>query len=728
MKNLCKLKGKVMQKKTKLWLTAAVISLLSAGFVCGTEQVSAKETISSDGTDTATVVPVATATEVPVATNTTAEDYSGTSGWQKRSDGSIFYLDKDGKLAVGIVQIDGHSYLFSQDGTLRTGWQTIHGNRYYYDPDTGTAQFGWMEYCGERYYISEENGKLTGWADIPDADKTRHCYFDETGALLTGFFRAEEGGQLYYADASGGTMDGGIHMIGDVPYWFYNNGALHTGWQTVDGIRRYYNPNTGEIQTGWIVWNDYYYYVTAENGKYTGLQQVDGEYYPFSAENGSVTEGFCKLPDGITRYYHIDGSYHNGWLRSDDGIYYFADKGAMLTEWQTLENNIYYFGEDGRMTSGFQKIGGNTFYFDQDGRQQFGLQKIGNSLYYLDSDAGAMHCGWIRLDESTYYFQQDGTAKTGFFSENGKTYYFKKDAVMAIGWQTIDKKRYCFNTDGSMVTGWQTASNGKRYYFGTDGIMVTGWQEIAGDTYYFTSKGRCATGICTIKGARYYFDESSGALLKNATKNGVTTNSAGKVIKVVLNTPYLSQAGFPTGCESASAVMLLQAAGYSASIGGFIDNALDIGYLRYDNNTLYGPDPNQAFIGDPRSSHGYGCYAPVIVNALNRVATLHTAKNLTGTPISALLTDYIDKGTPVAVWATINMMMPESGTQWIVPETGGLFTWIKHEHCLVLVGYDENYYYMNDPYNSNGLRAYARSVVEARYAALGYQAVALVKN
>lgn len=35
------------------------------------------------------------------------------------------------------------------------------------------------------------------------------------------------------------------------------------------------------------------------------------------------------------------------------------------------------------------------------------------------------------------------------------------------------------------------------------------------------------------------------------------------------------------------------------------------------------------------------------------------------------------------------------------------------------------YYYMNDPYNSNGLRAYERSVVEARYAALGYQAVAI---
>ena len=173
--------------------------------------------------------------------------------------------------------------------------------------------------------------------------------------------------------------------------------------------------------------------------------------------------------------------------------------------------------------------------------------------------------------------------------------------------------------------------------------------------------------------------------------------------------------------------MLLRHAGYSTSIDTFIDTALDIGYLYYDSDGyLHGPDPNSAFIGDPRSTYGYGCYAPVIANALNRIVTpnKHTVKNITGTSMKTLLTDYIDNGTAVAVWATINMMAPESGTQWILPN-GQLYTWKSHEHCLVLVGYDDKYYYMNDPYNSNGLRAYERSVVEARYAALGYQAVAI---
>ena len=175
--------------------------------------------------------------------------------------------------------------------------------------------------------------------------------------------------------------------------------------------------------------------------------------------------------------------------------------------------------------------------------------------------------------------------------------------------------------------------------------------------------------------------------------------------------------------------MLLRDAGYSTSISYFVDNALDKGYLYSEGGTLYGPDPNVSFIGDPRSSSGYGCYAPVIVNALNRILTGgDKAINVTGTSMEELLTNFIDNGTPVAIWATINMIEMEYGTQWVVPETGSLFTWKSHEHCLVLVGYDDDYYYINDPYNSNGLCKYSRSVVEDRFAVMGYQAVVILKD
>ena len=59
------------------------------------------------------------------------------------------------------------------------------------------------------------------------------------------------------------------------------------------------------------------------------------------------------------------------------------------------------------------------------------------------------------------------------------------------------------------------------------------------------------TGKIALNGKNYYFDTKTGALLRNQTQNGYTTNADGVIVKVLLNTPYLSQAGYPTGCVPA---------------------------------------------------------------------------------------------------------------------------------------------------------------------------------
>lgn len=717
-----------MQHLWKSLAGAGTIAAAVVSFAMMTAPASAEEGSVPVATSTpvATGTPIATGT--PVATGTTVPE-SGEPGWHDTENGAFCYYDETGTLCTGYQEIDGLPYQFDADGILKTGWQTVRDKRYYYDPETGKPHFGWLSWHGDKYYIQQDSGKITGWVTLEENDTTSRYYFDAYGVLQTGFFRTEAAGGLYYADENGAVMDGGIHEINGTPYWFYDDGTLHTGWQTINGKRLFFHPITGEAEYGWVIWHDQYYYVSPETGKYTGLQKIEGEYYPFSETSGVVTEGFCILPDETVRYYYSDGSYQRGWISVNGVSYYFSETGAMQTGWQSIDGDIYYLGTDGAMAVGFVEIENETYYFSPTGAQQFGLQKIDQKWYCLDNDTGVLHYGWITLDGGTYYFQEDGSAKTGWMDAEEKRYYFNADGQLCTGWQTIGGKRYCFRSDGSMVTGWQTAADGSRYYFDENGVMLTGWQTISGNTYYFQENGADTHGIAMIGGSKYYFDPDSGILLRSQTKNGVTTNANGIVTKFLLSTPYLSQSGFPTGCESASAVMLLRDAGYSTSIDTFIDTALDIGYLYYDNSILYGPDPNKAFIGDPRSSHGYGCYAPVITNSLNRILTGgDTAKNVTGTSMSKLLTDYIDNGTPVAVWATINMMVPDNGTQWIVPETGELFTWKRHEHCLVLVGYDDTYYYMNDPYNSNGLKAYSRAIVEARYAAMGYQAVVIEQN
>ena len=431
--------------------------------------------------------------------------------------------------------------------------------------------------------------------------------------------------------------------------------------------RYFYDPETGAITFGWINWNNRNYYISEEKGKYTGLEQVDGEYYPFSEENGAIQEGMQKMPDGTTRYYYNNGAFHRGW-----------------------------------------------FYQN-------------NQTYYFDEKNGSMVTGWQSISGATYYFQEDGAAKTGWLKENGKLYYFGADAQLCTGWQTIDGKRYCFRTDGSAVIGWQKAANGFSYYFQADGSMAIGWLDIDKNRYYFQKDGIPAHGITVIDGKSYLFTDDTGILQCSKIVNGITTDSNGVITKRQLSVKYISQSGFPTGCESASAVMLLQNAGYNVSVADFVDKYLDKGGFTWKNGIQYGPDPNSKFVGDPRSSSGFGCYAPVLTKAMNKIlGNGKTAKNLTGTAFTSLLTDYIDNGIPVAVWASINMVNVDNGRQWVIPETGQLFTWKRHEHCLVLVGYDAEYYYMNDPYQSKGLVAYKRSVVEARYAQMGYQAVVIL--
>ena len=214
---------------------------------------------------------------------------------------------------------------------------------------------------------------------------------------------------------------------------------------------------------------------------------------------------------------------------------------------------------------------------------------------------------------------------------------------------------------------------------------------------------------------------------QQAAEEAAQKQEQGEVFK--LDVPYMSQEGvLPTGCEIISSIMLLQYYGYSITPDSYIDNYLTRGELTLgDDGELHGPHPTEAFIGNPYSIHAYGCYPPVIVEALQKITGGEMeVKEVGGPTLAELAQTYVKNGTPVLVWATIGMRAPTSGTQWIL-DNGQEFTWKRSEHCLVLVGYDSKYYYFNDPYASNGVVAYEKSLAESRYNAMGSQAVVMLK-
>lgn len=215
------------------------------------------------------------------------------------------------------------------------------------------------------------------------------------------------------------------------------------------------------------------------------------------------------------------------------------------------------------------------------------------------------------------------------------------------------------------------------------------------------------------------------SVVDNVPSSGKQKISKGKGI---IDVPYIDQTEYyPSGCEVVSATMLLQYYGYEIFVDQYVDKYLDMSTIESKDGILMAEDPNDYFIGDPRSSYSYGCFAPVIVKSMNKILDGgKKAENITGTSLEVIAENYIKKGIPVLIWATIEMEPPSEGTDWLLKSNGRRYHWIGGEHCLVLVGYDETSYYFNDPYANNGLVAYKKEVVEQRYEDLGKQAIVVL--
>ena len=143
------------------------------------------------------------------------------------------------------------------------------------------------------------------------------------------------------------------------------------------------------------------------------------------------------------------------------------------------------------------------------------------------------------------------------------------------------------------------------------------------------------------------------------------------------------------------------------------------------NDIYYGGDFRYVFPGDPTTAYGYGCYAPAVVATANAYFTAQKnasyAENLSGTSFEDLLS-YIASGRPVIFWGTTEMKEPETGGSWTTPE-GDTATWVSHEHCLVLTGYDKNAGTVSVADPMRGNVTYDLDLVVQRYNQMGKQAV-----
>ena len=201
--------------------------------------------------------------------------------------------------------------------------------------------------------------------------------------------------------------------------------------------------------------------------------------------------------------------------------------------------------------------------------------------------------------------------------------------------------------------------------------------------------------------------------------------------KTLLDIPCIDQREkYPTGCESVTAVMALNHAGVNITVEAFID-----GWLPKSDPPMYDgrggyrcADPNEFFMGDPYSEDGWGCYAPAIESAVEGVLMDKSpglkVENHSGKTLTELFETCVCQGVPVMVWVTMDMAQPRYGGAMTVSSSGRQFDWITPEHCMLLVGADEENYYFCDPLKGC-VQAYGRDESQRAYEALGRQALSV---
>jgi len=194
--------------------------------------------------------------------------------------------------------------------------------------------------------------------------------------------------------------------------------------------------------------------------------------------------------------------------------------------------------------------------------------------------------------------------------------------------------------------------------------------------------------------------------------------------KVLLRVPAMSQnPEFRNGCEVTSLAMLLNYTGHNVSKGTLADTIEKDPtpeQVNADGAIVSWGNPNRGFVGNIQAlGAGYGVYHGPIVTLLNRYWPRH-GLDLTGQSFDAVLAS-LQKGHPVIAWTTIQFAPTKNWVTW--QSTGGVVKATWDEHTVVIVGYDADNIYVNDPADGATDKKVSRDEFTASWVQLGSQAV-----
>lgn len=129
------------------------------------------------------------------------------------------------------VKLNGKYYYFDKKGYRKTGWLTYKGKKYYLSK-SGVRTTGFKVIKNKKYYFSKKGIMITGWLKY----QNNYYYLDKDGVVQTGL--SAIGNYIYYFDASGKRVAGVNIVLGNMTYYFGNNGTLqYTGSEEEKAVK-----------------------------------------------------------------------------------------------------------------------------------------------------------------------------------------------------------------------------------------------------------------------------------------------------------------------------------------------------------------------------------------------------------------------------------------------------------------------------------------------------------
>ncbi|WP_099224095.1 C39 family peptidase [Listeria costaricensis] len=189
---------------------------------------------------------------------------------------------------------------------------------------------------------------------------------------------------------------------------------------------------------------------------------------------------------------------------------------------------------------------------------------------------------------------------------------------------------------------------------------------------------------------------------------------------VLLDVPLLNQMDAPVlynGCEATSMAMLLQYEGYDVSKTA-IANALPT--VPLESSDGYDGNPNDGFVGDiTGDSPGLGVYHGPMAETAAEFTDADSVHDITGADLDEIKS-ILSEGHPVWIITTTSFGEPASWTTFHT--TSGDLDITYSMHSVVITGYDDDYFYINNPYGYKD-QAIDKDLFEVGYEAMGQQAI-----